>query len=350
MKAELDETLRATYETSLQIFDSSLNSLHANAEVVQNMLTEGAVRAAADGIEPPAEDCTPEQEYDYNYDLVEYIEKLEAAGGRKNSAFKGFTKHMENLTSDFTKVTGEVGDPNRSGPVATYDKYWNLYFNYDTEGYYLRKSYRANIEYELKRAFGLLEIYYNVFAPATKGNYRSYNNDLWKALERLENQDAGTSPADPNLLYYKDFEAGHLYTGKPVRCNTFDKSIAMVKVTSSEKGNNVGSDVLEEYVQRLHGRSVEDDLELAGLARAYTDYYNFYHWWYKGGPYHYEPCIHGIGLNATGNTKTCKADIIASGKGDIHKQCTTWNDYKYFSVFDDDAQHWEMYYLWFDLK
>ena len=33
-------------------------------------------------------------------------------------------------------------------------------------------------KYELKRAFGLLEIYYNVFDPETKGNYRSYNNDL----------------------------------------------------------------------------------------------------------------------------------------------------------------------------
>ena len=115
MKAELNETLRATYENSIQIFDSALNSMHANADVVQNMLTQGAIRAAADGIEPPAEDCSPEEEYRYNYDLVEYIEKLEAAGGYDNSAFKGFTKHMENLTSDFTKVTGEVADPNRSG-------------------------------------------------------------------------------------------------------------------------------------------------------------------------------------------------------------------------------------------
>ena len=345
MKAELNETLRATYETSMQIFDSSLNSLHANAEVVQNMLTQGAIRAAEDGIEPPSEDCTPEQEYDYNYDLVEYIEKLEAAGGRKNSAFKGFTKHMENLTSDFTKVTGEVGDPNRQGPVATYDKYWNLYFNYDTEGYYLRKSYRANIEYELKRAFGLIEVYYNVFDPETKGNYLSYNNDLWKALDRMENQDAGPNPADAGLLYEKDFEPGHWYTRTPVRCNTLNKSIAMAKVTYSENGNSVGSDALEEYVQRLHGRSVEDDLDLAGLGRVFGGKDDC---WFKGNTKKYEWCTHGIAFNATYKDKKNKADIIAFGSGQIYKQQTTYADIKYFAVFDDDATHYKMEYLWLD--
>ena len=342
MKAELNETLRATYENSIQIFDSALNSMHANAEVVQNMLTQGAIRAAEDGIEPPAEDCSPEEEYRYNYDLVEYIEKLEAAGGYDNSAFKGFTKHMENLTSDFTKVTGEVGDPNRSGPVATYDKYWNLYFNYDTEGYYLRKSYRANIEYELKRAFGLLEIYYNVFAPATKGNYRSYNNDLWKALERLENQDAGTSPEE--ALSPWPYESRRYLLSGPVRCNTFDKTIESVKITYCASGNNVGTDALDEYVQRLHGRSVEDDLKLAGL---WSDSWA----WKKGeGSYDYSP--HGLGFNGTGSTKdsTYKADIIAYGSGQIHKQQTTFANYKDFSVFDDDAKQWMMNYIWFYFK
>ena len=352
MKAELNETLRATYETSLQIFDSSLNSLHANAEVVQNMLTQGAIRAAEDGIEPPAEDCTPEQEYDYNYDLVEYIEKLEAAGGRKNSAFKGFTKHMENLTSDFTKVTGEVGDPNRQGPVATYDKYWNLYFNYDTEGYYLRRSYRANIEYELKRAFGLIEVYYNVFDPETKGNYLSYNDDLWKALDRLENQDAGTSPAEVQVG--KNYEINYIwYVSAPVRCNTFDKSIKSVRFTDSAVGGNVGSDVLEEYVQRLHGRSVEDDLDLAGLWCDPNTKAGWYFRWQKGDQGHfgdYQFNAHGLGFNAKGSNYTYKADILAYGKGEIHKQCTTFNDYKDFSVFDDESKHWRMPYLLFDFE
>ncbi len=342
MKAELNETLRATYENSIQIFDSALNSMHANADVVQNMLTQGAIRAAADGIEPPAEDCSPEEEYRYNYDLVEYIEKLEAAGGYDNSAFKGFTKHMENLASDFTKVTGEVADPNRSGPVATYDKYWNLHFNYDTQGYYLRKSYRANIEYELKRAFGLLEIYYNVFAPATKGNYLSYNNDLWRALERLENQDAGTSPEE--ALSPWPYESRRYLLSGPVRCNTFDKTIESVKITYCASGNNVGTDALDEYVQRLHGRSVEDDLKLAGL---WSDSWA----WKKGeGSYDYSP--HGLGFNGTGSTKdrTYKADIIAYGSGQIHKQQTTFANYKDFSVFDDDAKQWMMNYIWFYFK
>ncbi len=44
MKAELDETLRQTYENSLQVFDSGLNSPHVNADVLQNMRGAAAPR------------------------------------------------------------------------------------------------------------------------------------------------------------------------------------------------------------------------------------------------------------------------------------------------------------------
>ena len=49
MKAELDETLRQTYENSLQVFDGGLNSLHVNADVLQNMRGAAAPRGLSWG-------------------------------------------------------------------------------------------------------------------------------------------------------------------------------------------------------------------------------------------------------------------------------------------------------------
>ncbi len=194
-------------------------------------------------------------------------------------------------------------------------------------------------KYELKRAFGLLEIYYNVFDPNTSGNYESYNTDLWKALERLEGQDAGTSPEGE--LSHKGFDSRWFFPG-PVRCNTFGKQIEAIRITYSASGNNVGTDALDEYVQRLHGRTVEDDLKLAGLWRD--------SWaWKKGdGSYTYSP--HGLAFNGTYKNDTNKADIIAYGSGQIYKQQTTFANYSYFKVFDDDEKQFKLQYIWLCFK
>lgn len=81
-------------------------SLHSNAEIVQTMLVEGAIRAAEDGTEAPAEDCDAEAEYDYNYELIHCIKELEKKGGRKNSSFEGFTGYVKAMETDFMLVAG----------------------------------------------------------------------------------------------------------------------------------------------------------------------------------------------------------------------------------------------------
>jgi hypothetical protein len=127
-----------------------------------------------------------------------------------------------------------------------------------------------------------------------------------------------------------------------VRCNTFGKQIEAIRITYSASGNNVGTDALDEYVQRLHGRTVEDDLKLAGLWRD--------SWaWKKGdGSYTYSP--HGLAFNGTYKNDTNKADIIAYGSGQIYKQQTTFANYSYFKVFDDDEKQFKLQYIWLCFK
>lgn len=94
----------------------------------------------------------------------------------------------------------------------------------------------------------------------------------------------------------------------PVHCNTFNKDIASVKVSYKVVGNSVPTGLIEEYLSRLHGRTLQDDLKLAGMWREVTvhtdensDRYRL-EWnpsWGSAGwmGWYYESCGHGMGFN-----------------------------------------------------
>jgi hypothetical protein len=344
MNGTLNETLRQAYRNNLQTFDNAVLSLQSNSEIVQNMLVEGAIRAAEDGIEPPDENCSAEEEYEYNYELIEYIEGLEKAGGRKNSAFKGFSDYVKAMESDFMLVAGEVAKSEDTNPVKSYDKYWNLHFNFDTQGYYLRQAYRSKIEYELKRAFSLIEIYNNVFDPYSKGIYMEYNNKLFKALDQLEALGPGK---DPENVIAADGHSWQFATR--VHCNTFNKDIVGINITYRCEGNNVPVDLLEEYINRLHGRTPYDDLKLAGMA-ADTVQYN---WWndYKPGLFQgntWSCYAHGIGFNGKYTKEYIwKADMIQYEPLKLVKNCYLYNNGKKFAVDDSDGTQSMRLVVWF---
>jgi hypothetical protein len=309
MNEKLDETLLQAYANNLQIFDNAVNSMHANAEMVQRMYTEGAIRAAEDGLLPPDEDCDAEEEFDYNYELKTYIKGLEATGGRKNSSFEGFTGYADSLAKDFILVAGEVSKK-ETNPILTYDKYWNLYFNFDSEAYYLKRAYRSDIEYELKRAFNLVEMYYNVYDPYTKGNYSEYDTQFFAALDRLGQLDPGVSPEDVRsaITHWKSFN---------VHSSTLGCDVLNIGASYNSQGNSIATGLLDRYIEKLHGKSVYDDLDLAGFFNG--DSLNMRHtsgviigidpkWW--GHPDFYTNQCHGIGFNCKYKDGWYSADII----------------------------------------
>lgn len=351
MNEKLDETLLQAYANNLQIFDNAVNSMHANAEMVQRMYTEGAIRAAEAGILPPDEECDAEEEFDYNYDLKTYIKELEAKGGRKNSAFEGFTGYAESLAKDFVLVSGEVSK-NETNPILTYDKYWNLYFNFDSQAYYLKRSYRSDIEYELKRAFGLVEIYYNVYDPYTKGNYAEYDTQFFSAIDRLEQLDPGPSP--------EDIRSAVKYRNKfRVFSSTLNCYVRDIGASYNAQGNSIATGQLSSYLTKLHGKNVYDDLNLAGFIsgkRLVMKDENGVstgidpRWW--GEPSLYTNQCHGIGFNCKYKDSWYSADIIGYDNKLHTGTNTAYKDYSknLKNPFDADGQtpH-EMPYVLFTL-
>jgi hypothetical protein len=323
------------------------------------MLTEGAIYAAMHGIEPPEEDGTAEEEMKYNTDLIKFIKSIENSDDIEAETFAGFTKYIEAVETNFIIVASEVSKAVEFNPVTAYDNFWNCYFNYDTQGYYLREAYRADINFELTRGYALLEIYRNLLNPKASRTHDELNKLYDSAMSRLESMPAGISP-DNLLDHYDKIRVGFcdwVYTWIPreyykteVRCNTLGLSLKGLSFQYTVTGNKVPTGVLEEYVRRLHGRSLYADLRLAGMARKFKSYKEVapnpwdeeYHIFYS----------HGLGFNAYKKDDWYYSDIIDYGGNILSKQKICWKrsdgTHKFATPESDGSKVERRPVLWFE--
>ena len=258
------------------------------------------------------------------------------------------------MTNDFTLVAGEVAKAREFNPLTVYDKYWNLFFNFDTQGYYLRQSYRSDIEFELKRAFNLMEIYYNMFDPNDAGTHLTYYNSFRDAMDRLEELDAGVEPKPENIrvTYGRDKGCSREFKVN-VTCNSLGRQIKGLQATWFPEGNKVANDLIDEYVDRLHGQSIQDDLRLAGLwndvEHGKADWDGIVYEW-KGCAYSY--AAHGIAFNGRKDGKgTWKADVLRYDNKTMKKDFRTYSKGNLIPTFDgtgDDSHDRRIPVLFFD--
>lgn len=98
----------------------------------------------------------------------------------------------------------------------------------------MNNSWGSAIEYELTRAFGLIEIYRNIFSPKTKGVYNTYSRLFIDAIDQLNRMPAGTSPEEVS-----DYGKRYFNYEKAVHCNTFNRDIRSMTWGCCAIGNNV---------------------------------------------------------------------------------------------------------------
>ncbi len=279
MSMQLDETTMQAYRNGLQPFDNAMVALDTDAEILQQMLTEGAVFLQGQGVNAPAENATDAERQEYISKLIATIEEQQ----NTNPNLKNFDSIMNDLINNYTLVTGELSKTNDFSPLTAYDNYWNMYFNWESQGYALREAYRGNAEYQVKRAYALIALYYNIGTENTAVVYQKYGQLLNDALTQIEQNGPGISPqvvadnwvrnSQDQISYNLNLENG-LYSG------TFNKRMYALYYSSglhfgeeTINGVNVSTGLVEKYVSKLHGRSLNDDLLLAGINgyERYTD-------------------------------------------------------------------------------
>jgi hypothetical protein len=196
-----------------------------------------------------------------------------------NKDFKNFSKTMDAIESNFKLVAVECAKREGSSPFHAFDSYWALHFNFDTQGYYLRQAYRTNAECQLRRGYALLASYYDM-ASYSGGEddtdpRESLTTALTGALRGIEALPAGNSPDD---LLGAAFVTRGFYLKRNVYSYTLGRSFNLTRFSPSLATTGVGDFYTDEqvkaYCSRLHGRTVAEDLRLAGLMLDYDANWN----------------------------------------------------------------------------
>ncbi len=272
MSMQLDETALQAYRNGLQPFDNAMVALDTDAEILQQMLTEGAVILQQQGVNAPAENATDAERQEYIGKLIATIEEQQ----NTNPNLKNFDSIMNDLINNYTLVTGELSKTKDFSPLTAYDNYWNTYFNWESQGYSLRVAYRGNAEYQVKRAYALISLYYNIGTGNTAVVYQKYGQLLNDSLTQIEQNGPGVSPKVVSDNWHKiekgaygyslDLENG-LYSG------TFDKRLHAIYISAAQwageetkNGVNVSTGIVEKYVSKFHGKTLLEDLALAGIS------------------------------------------------------------------------------------
>ena len=214
------------------------------------MYTNAAADLKELGIAQPGEDATGEELFAYNKTLIDYITAQEQAGNWK---YKNFRFYMNNIETNFVETAGEVSKKQDQSPLTCYDNYINSFFNWDTQGWYARQAYRSNVEFALKTSYAQLAVYYNIGSEETKLNDGSDAHDaltqnVAKALNAMDANGAGARPNG--------------YSGY---CYTLNKEVdSFWQGLDGTPG--VSKSQLQNYISRLNGRTLIEDLELAGFS------------------------------------------------------------------------------------
>lgn len=309
MSNQLDETTMQAYRNGLQPFDNAMIALDTDAEIINNMFITGAELLQQQGVNAPAENASDAEQHDYIGKLIATIEENE----KTNPDLKNFDSIMNDLINNYTLVAGELGKTNEFSPLNAYDSYWNMYFNWESQGYALRYAYRANATFQLKRAYATIAMYYNIGTGNTATTYQKYGQLLDNALTQIEQNGPGISPQQVASAHeevpFKSWEIsepryklnipGGLYT------STFDKRLDAVWEVSGHVINddvkNMASKMPKElfakYAEKLHGKSLENELRLAGL----WDQRMTEHGWQH----------RGFGANIIQKDKRVRVDLIA---------------------------------------
>lgn len=309
MFKKLDEAVQAIYAGNLNTFDDAVTALSTCGNVAEDMLRAAHKIAVEQGKEVPGENATPEEEHAYYDTLVEIAFSQE---DQHKKAFRSFKTNFEKLDTNFILVAGELAKPANFNPLYTYKKYWDTYFNFETQSWWLCQAYRSNIEYQLKRAYALLTVYYNIGDPTMSEDERthdSYAGNLAKALSGMQNVPMSKSRDDVRWTT----NDVNVYSG------TLQRTIRRMNYTEGDfaGGPRMEKSVPMRLVEKLHGRTLFEDLDLSGLncqgnnggymvtnTPTTEDY---------GQPWGYAYRA-GIGFNA--NRK---------GSGDIHHDILDWN-------------------------
>ncbi len=253
----------------------NVNNLSVYCDSVEAMFSDRSL--AKLGIEPCPEGATGDVR---NAWLNKAVAAVTKADNDHVIGFKGYQEDMNRIRELFTDVANAAKEDEATNPIGAWDAYWETYYNWETEAWAPKQALRTATAHQISRAYTQLGIHYGIYGdPDTEATISRLAQE---SLERVNSMDPGLSPADVVKRDYdasptvniagKDRTMGLLGIGfdSPVWCYSMQRHstgiyAARVACTYNRDGVAVQDAEIDEYLSRLHGMSVLDDLRLAGL-------------------------------------------------------------------------------------
>ena len=253
MDQRMDVLEKNQYDMLVRGFDNALDALSTDCSRAESMLRGAKEIYVQQGKTVPSENASQEELLAYNHDLIDIIEQQEKSGDR---AFKNYSSLIARIENNYITATTEAKKDWNYNPFHYYDKRVATYFNWETQGWYMRETYRTFAKFQITRAYSTLSLYYEI--PQNAERYKDITTRFAKSLQTIEDHPAGLSPTD-----WRE--------GTAVYSNTLKRSISDFGTSDTNKSSNTVSDAqVTAYTARLHGKSVREDLELAFPAEKAT--------------------------------------------------------------------------------
>ena len=291
MDQKLDTVIKNQYKQMTQSYENALDALTTDCLRAEKMLKGAKDIYVSQGNKVPGKNATIDELKAYNSALIKVMMEEEKKG---NSGFRGYTALINRIESNYILVTTETSKTWDKNPIFYNDSAWSQYFNYDTEGYYLREAYRSNVKYRISTAYAVLSLYYEI--PANADRYNDLTMRMKTSLETVDAHPAGPIPTDTYLGNAKGTEINSDSqfiknvgpNNNNVYSSTFKKAVRGFEEPPNGISTKQGQDgkievsawtgnptvdiktpfkydyaTYQKYMSKLHGKSVWDDLLLA---------------------------------------------------------------------------------------
>ena len=190
----------------------------------------------AEGTEPKAwidwENATDKERAAYNDTLTDMCLK---GDDENNSRYYGFKNKRDSLVTNYHALVNELKKHNVFGAVDTFA---SLEYNFDTQAYYYRCSYRENALASLEKVMALLHIIYKTDSDPYNNVFKGYNIEFQEAVAIIE-KNAVTSLAPEDV----DVAPRSVKVKKTVEDIGY---IGEVKITADAKENNAKKALTDE--------------------------------------------------------------------------------------------------------
>ncbi len=336
--ALMQDIQRSIYDSDLSSFDTQIANLNTLNNIVSGFLATAAKDSSLNldafplsetelkQLQVKEKDSTVRYKYkddgltaeqtaalkEYTSDLVQAVLTAEKDG---KPAYRGFEDSFKQLNSTYRNVMAQLTKTNDQNPMAVFDKLCSYTFNFSTSAYGTRYAQRLNIANAVERALDNIALYYgcdsnnSVFKSAAD-SYDAFlkliNDDSSKYEGKIGNfavvQKTYKWNENPTTYSYilnrdvflsdKDiYEENNKWWSEQIRYPYF---VGVYwgyynNYAFYSDGYNYTDDQIQEFVRRMNGRTLKEELELAGFTgtiteagfifKAWTKDDGEYRWW-----------------------------------------------------------------------